>query len=523
MDQPTKYALEKFLFRRQFILGPRFLEQFPSWKRIKVGSQNCLTVHPDLPTCQVRAQNKTITLLGYILDPNDPGATDADILNRLLGNLGTCDSLNEFFKYTYALGGRWLLILEDGDEVVLFHDAMGLRQVFYTDKAACGAVWCGSQPGIIAETLRLEMDEEAVNGYMNSDVYKNWDEYTWPGDSTPYREIKHLLPNHALYAGTGASQRYYPDANLDRLSLGDGVNETSRILTGLMKSATSRFGLALGMTAGWDTRLILAASREIRDRMWFFTFLMWENRSDASVARKLLSKLGLKHHLLGYTQHMEGDFEQIYKRNVTTAHDRWGRIGQGLYDVYPEDRVCVKGNAAEITRVRFRVPPGEKVTAKTLARFTYFKHAKDNEMMQNSFVLKHWQKWLSGTGRLYNVHILDLFYWEHWGGNFAAMTQAEFDILQEAFTPYSCRHLLTTMLSVDEKYRNHEEPVLYRKLILKLWPEVLSEPINPPYSPPVGQRIKNQMKQAILRRTHWVHWLPPGIRRLGKSLLEKIL
>jgi hypothetical protein len=497
-----KHDPERLLFRRQFILGPRFVENFTSWKRIKVGTQVCLTVHPDLSTCQIRSQNKAITLLGYILDPNDPEAYDADIINHLLGNLCACDNSNDFFKYTYHVGGRWVLIVEDGDEVMLFHDAMGLRQVFYTDAVVCGAVWCASQPGIIAETLGLQMDEEAVTDYINSDVYKKWEEYLWPADSTPYHEIKHLLPNHSLNLSTGVAQRYYPDGDLEVLSLEEGIKHISRVLIGFMKSASNRFDLALAMSAGWDTRLILAASREISDRLWFFTLLHHPDAPDTTVPLKLLKKLGLRHHQVKYPQQMEDEFERLYKRNVTTAHERWGRMGQGLYNMYPENRVCVKGNAAEITRVRFRLPPGGQVTAKTLARFTSFQYAK--EMVQNSFVLKHWQKWLSGTGRLYNVHILDLFYWEHWGGNFAAMTQAEFDILQDAFTPYNCRQLLMTMLSVDEKHRNHEEPVLYRKLILNLWPEVLSEPVNPPYSPPVGQRIKNQMKQAILHCIHWV-------------------
>jgi len=520
MEHQTQ-DVDRLLFRRQFILGPRFVDTLKSWNTITVRNELCLTAHPDLPTYQVTFENKAITLLGYILDPNDPEASDADIMNRLLGNLCACDTSHEFVKYTYDAGGRWVLIVTDGDEVMLFHDAMGLRQVFYTDAAACGAVWCASQPTIIAETLALEMDQEAVNGYMNSDVYKKWDEYLWPGDSTPYRHITHLLPNHSLNVGTGVPQRYYPDRDLDLLRLEEGIEKTSRMLTGLMKSAANRFPLALAMSAGWDTRLILAASREISDRLWFFTLLHHPDAPDTTVPLQLLQTLGLRHHLVKYPQHMDDGFERLYKRNVTTAHDRWGRMGQGLYCIYPENRVCVKGNAAEITRVRFRVPPAEKVTATTLARFTSFQYADD--MMRNAFVLKHWARWLSGIPRLYNVHILDLFYWEHWGGNFAAMTQAEFDILQEVFTPYNCRSLLTTMLSVDEKYRDHDAPALYKEVILRLWPEVLSAPVNPPRPVPIGQRITKRIKQAIIARARLTHRLALGIRQVAKALVQRYL
>ena len=115
-------------------------------------------------------------------------------------------------------------------------------------------------------------------------------------------------------------------------------------------------------------------------------------------------------------------------------------------------------------------------------------------------------------GNTYNIHILDLFYWEHWAGNFAAMSQAEWDIVQEVFTPYNCRRLLTNMLSVDERLRDHDETVFYRELINELWPEVLSEPINPPYRPPMGHRIR----QGIRR------WVPLGVRCWGLSVRDNI-
>ncbi len=60
------------------------------------------------------------------------------------------------------------------------------------------------------------------------------------------------------------------------------------------------------------------------------------------------------------------------------------------------------------------------------------------------------------------------------------MTQLEFDIAwREIITPYNCRDVLTTMLGVDERYRCAPDYTLFKRLIDRLWPEVLSEPINP--------------------------------------------
>jgi len=514
MHNQPKYDLERLLFRRQFILGPQFPEGVPSWKRLTVRPSICLSVHPDLNTSVVTYDDKTITLLGYILDPGHPEANDSDILQSLIRQLSDCNGLESFFKYTYGLAGRWILIVDDGREIILFNDPMGLRQVFFTKICATKEVWCASQPGIIAEVLNLAMDPDAVTQYMNSAVYKEWEEYLWPGASTPYKEISHLLPNHYLRLTTGRCYRYWPDRKLENLSLEEAVDKNSQILKGLMRSASNRFQLGLAITAGWDTRLILASSKEISDRIYYFT-ISDKYGPDTRIPRKLLSQFGLKHTTIKYAARMDDEFKRIYKRNVTTAHDWWGNMAQALYNVYPQDRVCVKGNAAEITRVRFRVRNGEGITAKSLARITTFQFSDD--MANNPFVVKSWDNWLSQLGEIYNVHILDLFYWEHWAGNFAAMTQSEWDIVQEVFTPYNCRQLLMNMLGVEEKYRDHDEPILYKELICKLWPEVLDEPVNPRDTRAVAREMRQRVRQGIVKA------MPIGFVRWARSIRDRVV
>src|SRR3989304_5267483 len=161
----TSLDTEKLLYRSQFILGPCFIEKFSSWEKIKINNLIHLTVHPDLNTCQVFIKGKSITLLGYILDPNNPEDSDSDIVNKLSHKIFD-DEVN-YFKQTYDFGGRWILIVDDGKEIRLFTDPAGTRQVMYTDKNYTKDLWCASQSGIIAEILNLGMDNEAVN-FINS-------------------------------------------------------------------------------------------------------------------------------------------------------------------------------------------------------------------------------------------------------------------------------------------------------------------------------------------------------------------
>jgi hypothetical protein len=119
-------------------------------------------------------------------------------------------------------------------------------------------------------------------------------------------------------------------------------------------------------------------------------------------------------------------------------------------------------------------------------------------MGTHRFVIKHFNNWLKGPDRTNNVNIADLFQWEHAHGNWLAMTQLQFDLAwHEIITPYNCRDVLTTFLSVPEQYRKRPNYALYRTLIETLWPELLSVPINPHKKRSLTARVKNKVKNRL--------------------------
>ena len=147
----------------QFILGPQFIERLLSWQKMEINNAMYLTVHPYLTVYKTTYQNISVILLGYILDPDKPEARDEHIINDLLL---TSSDADELILNTYRLGGRWILIIDDGEELRLLHDAAGLRQVYYSDVHRTKDLWCASQATLIAEILGLQMNNEAV-GFIN--------------------------------------------------------------------------------------------------------------------------------------------------------------------------------------------------------------------------------------------------------------------------------------------------------------------------------------------------------------------
>jgi hypothetical protein len=186
----SPHQKNRLLLRRQFILGPRFVEELPGWKKIKINSSLFMTIHPELETAQASFSGNSINLLGYILDPYEPQASNLERCDRLLRQINSADDV---FSYLEPMCGRFIIILSFNGKLRIFTDAIGYRSIYYA-KDASGSLWCASQPGSIAEQFGMESQKDMWEEFLNSYFFKHYPEYWYPGDSSPYRNIFHLLP-----------------------------------------------------------------------------------------------------------------------------------------------------------------------------------------------------------------------------------------------------------------------------------------------------------------------------------------
>ena len=493
-NRPGDAAHERLLYRSQFILGRKPVDLFAAPRQLTIRQVLHLTVHPDLNLQVARHQEKMIVLLGFILDPENPRAGDADIIENFASRMDRCEDL---FGLTRRFGGRWILIGDDGKDTVLFNDTAGLRQVFYSDVRGGKDLWCGSDPGVMGNVLNLQISPEAAEFVHSPEITRN-PEHWWPGDSSPFSEIRHLLPNHYLDLRDGSCHRYWPNENLPALSLETAVQECSRLLTGSLAAAAERFELALPLTAGWDSRLLLAASKDIRTRLNYFTLKikaanLTELHPDLAVPRALLGRLGLRHEVIELPDKVDQQFSAIFERSVARAHNVWCLDAQAILEFYGLQKAVIAGGVSEVAR-NFYAPPRyfeRNMTGEKLASIA--------GMSQHPFAIKYFNEWLSTLGRTYNFRVLDLFYWEQRAGNWLAMRQKEFDVAwAEIFTPYNNRQLLTNMLAVKKLYRRSPNYTLYREMILHLWPDVLEFPINPHKVPSALTSLKSRVRNQLV-------------------------
>lgn len=488
------YDRVKFFRRRQFVLGPCHVD-YEGWNRLKVDDKYLLTVHPDLLTTVVEQQENKAIMLGYAIDPYQPALSEKDILQPIVRSPS---SIVDVISGLEKLSGRFILIVKGREGLWLFHDAVALRQVHYC-RDQQGAVWCASQAETLADKLGLDYDEEVLN-YRNMPKYRESKNEFWLlNDRTPYRGIRNLLPNHYLDLRQAKAFRYWPvEGCIRSLSVDESIQLCTPILQNSIKAAAQRFDLWMGISAGGDSRKSLAAAKDLKGKINFFTTTPTQVSmvlNDIKIPARLLPQLGLTHHNLGL-QFMSDEFRKYYECSATWARDRKGHIAYTLLNHFGPEATVLNSNISEVAQ-RIYWLPKSKINGEGLAVTSGLNHP---------FAIEEFQKWLDaaqGACKASTMNIMDLFFLEQRMGRWATAAFAEYDIAHETFNPYNNRHLHCLMLGIDEHYRRNRRWDVTIKHIKHMWPEVLREPINPPDR--VSDKIQQFIRRSVFHRaiTPW--------------------
>jgi hypothetical protein len=464
---------ERLLYRRQYLYGPK-VSEFPKWNHFKLTNGSELAVHPDLDCTEYRDGSFSLVLLGYILDPYAPEKLNLDILKDLAVQKADpgkiLDALDPY-------GGRYVLLILGEHSQYAVDDGGGLRALhFYRD--AQGGMWLTAQPGVFADKFNLQYDPEA-SAFLESETIKKYCEPWWPGTSSPFKEVSHLLPNHVLDLDSGEVRRFWPREPIKKFSLADAVKISAAILRGLMKSANNRFKMVIGMTSGYDSRIVLAACKEIMGSMRTYTMLyrkMSTDSKDSVLINQLTEYVKVPHIFFDCRQPVPDDFHDLYSHNIEKSYQNYEPIVSGRFHNLDQDLVVVKSVTDEVVRCfyyRDGVYPFNKINVDLLCQIS--------KLGDHPFVRRNFADWLEEAEPVARCgyKVLDFFYWENRNSNWQAMSQVEFDLTHEEFTPFGNRLMLATMLGVNHKYRCMPENIMQREMIKASWPELDQYPYNP--------------------------------------------
>jgi hypothetical protein len=465
--------MKNLKFRRQYIFTNKEIKAPPDWKkfRIQQGSVKWqLYSHPDLEINHVKNKNLELLLLGYFIDPENPELTNS----KLLKKISLLKNFNRIIRTTDNFNGRFVLIYSDKKSLNIYNDATGFREVYYYFQD--GTVCCGSTPNIIAQYFKIERNSNReMNIFFTSKAFNNG-ERVWIGDDTIYEGIKHLLPNHYVDLTNKSCIRFWPYKEFARTELSDAVIKISEILKGTYKCALRRYKLHQGLTAGWDTRMLLAASKDYVDDIYYYinkTSDITKKSYDIKISKKLSRKFNVPLNIIDIEDNkIDETFSEIFYKNNVLARSKLINVIYHAYKNRLDDTLTVSGTMGnEILRILFRIEKNKPTNAEEIAIKMHYGQFK--------YVIEAIGKWLDETlpiAQKFNYKIPDLFGWEQFFGNWGALSGSEQDIVRDELRPFNNRNLLSTFTSLDDKYRYKDYPVGYIEIIKYLWKDIMKVP-----------------------------------------------
>ena len=461
---------ENLRFRRQFLLTRTAINAPADWKCLTI-DEYYLYAHPDLEVTRSADPKKSIVLIGNIYDFAEPEKGNADILKDILAS---ANSIEGFVSRIKRYAGRYALLYKDDKDAFILPDALALREVYYCTKN--NQIVCGSQPNLIAKFSNPEAKPSSDTDLL--DFYRNYLKASeWIGDETYYEDVKHLLPNHYLDINKREARRYWPNEPIKRLDLDEAVSRSCTILQGNLRAMAHRHSVMMAVTSGMDSRTLLAASRGSKEKIYYFINNqgMSHSHPDISVPRKIFESIGSPFHVHDVAMDVDDEFRRIFLSNAFFATER---ILPTIYNVYFKhlsEKINILG-LGELCRTYYGKVP-RNLNSYYLAYKLNYKDCR--------YVIRQCEQMLIEmlpVAKKFRINMLTLLYWEQRAGNWGAVGNSESDIAMEEVDPYGCHLLCEVLLGVDENYRRCNNSVLFREMILNMWPELLEWPINPPHS-----------------------------------------
>jgi hypothetical protein len=287
--------------------------------------------------------------------------------------------------------------------------------------------------------------------------------------------VGRLHPNHYLDLAHWRAQRHWPAAPLDeRVEPENAVHVVSRVIRRHVEAAARRGPVRVALTAGYDSRAILACSSEFLDRVRFFTLAIPDRtgRLDVEVAGTLAKRHGLSHKVLAYLPPTQSDLDAwLWRTGCSISDPRGWRVSR-MYGQLGGDFTEICGVGGEAARVAYWRDAGSGKRPLTPRVF-----ADCLRLPHTAGVLSAIRSWINSYPASSAVQMLDGFYLEHalgsWAGNLA---YGDAHSVRSRVYPFVSREAIDVMSRLPERYKLERRfPVA---LIEHHWPDLVRTPFN---------------------------------------------
>ena len=309
---PTFDALE---LHDQFLLSPGEAALAPlGWRVRGLGAWE-LATHPSLPVVELRLGDGALVglLLGHAVN------AEGVLLRGLAVLEGSYDSLSgdDLERWLYRLGGRFACFVNSPRLARFYLDPLG----------SLAAVYDPRRPVIASTGTALRWGKGFDFGpALGPNRFH-------PAGLTADPEARRLLPNHYLDLALRRPVRHWPSRATNRVDDLDveAVDALVRRIVERMQLTAAGLARAypcyIGLTAGRDSRMVLAAVKAAVPRACFVTFAYQDQAraNDLHVARAICHLLGLEHQTLSLESPPEEERRRYLLRIGNDGH--WAKAG----------------------------------------------------------------------------------------------------------------------------------------------------------------------------------------------------
>jgi hypothetical protein len=437
--------MENNSFKGQFILtSDQTITPPQNWKITELPPYN-LYSDLSLPLIEIVSQEnyRLGWLIGYPINTAD-SILIQDKLALKLNDSSTLD-FDAIESQLYSLGGRFVAIISTASGSRLYLDPSGSLSAVYSSESPTVA----STPDLLLKTSQLSLHSQPFLETLKSAKSSSG---TWyPCGFTPLENVKVLLPNHFLDLHSFQTKRHYPKNNIQPTATWTEsenlATEIAKYVANNIHAIANNYPLNLSLTAGKDSRMLLACSRHILHQLSFSTVYTTTEDVDFIIAEALAD---------------------AFKLNLKKVP----RIQRDLLDS-DLDKVALTGFAGEVGR-GFYWRKGDKQTTQLhpedlLKRLQY---PGDSDLF-----LKEAELWLSDISHLNPFFILDLMYIEHRLGCCMGQVMYSYDQrFKFSLYPINHRQIFEAMFRLGISYK--KKGFIANGVCQSQWAELLDIPFN---------------------------------------------
>jgi hypothetical protein len=369
--------------------------------------------------------------------------------------------------FIYSFGGRFAVAVLDDRHPRFYLDPCG----------SLSAVYCAHQR-IIASTPNLIPYDERTRDRVElaQAIGFPYKQGSYPLGLTPRYGVERILPNHYLDLSAWGTTRHWPAQPLQaEVEVKKAVAGIAALVKRNIAAVVTATPTYLPLTAGWDSRMLLACARTLADRLELYTAEIADERAaiDCDTARRIAKRFGLKHRVLKMQKATEADLQEWICRIASSTGEVRGWQSATMFKRLPGAHAVLDGMGGELARGywwRDEDTATEVISPERLIGLCGC--PLEDEPLARAHA------WLETVPAANAFQVLSLFFLEQDCGCWAGVwPYAQCDPGFVVF-PFCHREIVERMLMLPVSYRRSGR--LPRDIIAREWPALLEWPINQP-------------------------------------------